>query len=196
LVNDWSEVELKNNVLALAKLAKIYKMPVVLTTSYEEGPNGPIAPGLKEMFPDVEIIKRQDERQDEINVWDDPNFVKAVEVTGRKKLIILGILTDVCVAFPTLSAIEAGYDVVAAIDGSGALNQTVREAAISRMVHAGAQIMTWFPIMAELQGGWKKSTAPDMVRLLTEHAIKYGLVVSSYVANKPDQTIVPKDSKA
>jgi nicotinamidase-related amidase len=196
LVNDWSEVELKNNVLALAKIAKIYKMPVVLTTSYEEGPNGPIAPGLKEMFPDVEIIKRQDERQDEINVSDDPNFVKAVEVTGRKKLIILGILTDVCVAFPTLSAIEAGYDVVAAIDGSGALNQTVREAAISRMVHAGAQILTWFPIMAELQGGWKKSTAPDMVRLLTEHAIKYGLVVSSYVANKPDQTIVPKDFKA
>jgi nicotinamidase-related amidase len=192
LVNDWSEVELKNNVLALAKLAKIYKMPVVLTTSYEEGPNGPIAPGLKEMFPDVNIIKRQGE----INAWDDPNFVKAVEVTGRKKLIISGILTDVCVAFPTLSAIEAGYDVVAAIDGSGTLNQTVREAAISRMVHAGAQIMTWFPIMAELQGDWKKSTAPDMVRLLTEHAIKYGLIVSSYVANKPDQTIVPKDFKA
>lgn len=144
------------------------------------------------MFPDVEIIKRQGE----INAWDDPNFVKAVETTGRKKLIISGILTDVCVAFPTLSAIEAGYDVVAAIDGSGTLNQTVREAAISRMVNAGAQIMTWFPIMAELQGDWKKSTAPDMVRLLTEHAVKYGLIVSSYVANKPDQTIVPKDFKA
>jgi nicotinamidase-related amidase len=77
-------------------------MPVVLTTSYEEGPNGPIAPGLKEMFPDVKIIKRQGE----INAWDDPNFVKAVKATGRKKLIISGILTDVCVAFPTLSAIE------------------------------------------------------------------------------------------
>ncbi len=56
--------------------------------------------------------------------------------------------------------------------------------------------MTWFPIMAELQGAWKKSTVPDMVRLLTEHAIKYSLIVSSYVANKPDQTIVPKDIKA
>jgi hypothetical protein len=89
-----------------------------------------------------------------------------------------------------------GYDVVAAIDGSGTINQTVREAAISRMIQAGATIMTWFPIMAELQGDWKKSTAPDMVRLLTEHAIKYSLIVSSYVANKPDQTIVPKDFKA
>jgi nicotinamidase-related amidase len=135
LVNDWSEIELKNNVLALAKLAKIFKMPVVLTTSYEEGPNGPIAPSLKEMFPDVNIIKRLEE----INAWDDPNFVKAVEATGRKKLIISGILTDVCVTFPTLSTIEAGYDVVTAIDGSGTINQTVREAtAISRMVQAGA----------------------------------------------------------
>jgi nicotinamidase-related amidase len=135
LVNDWSEIELKINVLALAKLAKIFKMPVVLTTSYEEGPNGPIAPSLKEMFPDVNIIKRLEE----INAWDDPNFVKAVEATGRKKLIISGILTDVCVTFPTLSTIEAGYDVVTAIDGSGTINQTVREAtAISRMVQAGA----------------------------------------------------------
>ena len=73
------------------------------------------------MFPDIEIIKRRGE----INAWDDPNFLKAVEATGRKKLIISGILTDICVAFPTLSAIEAGYDVVAAIDGSGTLNQTV-----------------------------------------------------------------------
>ena len=135
LVNDWSEIELKNNVLVLTKLAKIYKMPVVLTTSYKEGPNGPIAPSLKEMFPDVNIIKRLEE----INAWDDPNFVKAVEATGRKKLIISGILTDVCVAFPTLSTIEAGYDVVTAINGSGTINQTVREAtAISRMVQAGA----------------------------------------------------------
>lgn len=81
LVNDWSEIELKNNVLVLTKLAKIYKMPVVLTTSYKEGPNGPIAPSLKEMFPDVNIIKRLEQ----INAWDDPNFVKAVEATGRKK---------------------------------------------------------------------------------------------------------------
>jgi len=192
LVNDWSEVELKNNVLALAKIAKIFDLPVIITSSYEEGPNGPLAPGLKEMFPDVKIIKRQGQ----INAWDDPNFVNAVKATGRKKLIISGILTDVCVAFPTLSAIEAGYDVVAAIDGSGTTNQTVREAAVSRMIQAGASIMTWFPIMSELQRDWKKTTTPEMVKLLTEHSPKYGLVVSSYVASNPDQKIVPKDFKA
>ena len=191
LVNDWSETELRSNVLALAKIAKIYNLPVIITSSYEEGPNGPIAPGLLEMFPDVKIIKRQGE----INAWDDPNFVKAVKATERNKLIISGILTDVCVAFPSLSAREAGYDVIAAIDGSGTINKTVREAAISRMIQAGVTIMTWFPIMAELQGDWKKSTTPEMVKLLTEHAIKYGLIVSSYVTNRLDQTIIPKDFK-
>ncbi|MDN5845993.1 MAG: isochorismatase family protein [Candidatus Nitrosocosmicus sp.] len=75
-------------------------------------------------------------------------------------------LTDVCVAFPALSAIEAGYDIVAAIDGSGTINKTVRETAVPRMIQAGATIMTGFPIMAELQGDWKKSTIPDMVRSL------------------------------
>ncbi|MDN5846241.1 MAG: isochorismatase family protein [Candidatus Nitrosocosmicus sp.] len=99
------------------------------------------------MFPDVDVIKRQGE----INAWDDPNFINAVKSTGCKKLIISGILTDVCVTFPTLSAIEAGYDDVAAIYGSGTINQTVREAAISRIIQTGASIMTWFPIMSELQ---------------------------------------------
>src|SRR5688500_1772617 len=192
LVNDWSQSELKNNVLALAKIAKIFNLPVIITSSYEQGPNGPLAPGIKEIFPDVKVIKRQGE----INAWDDPNFVKAVEATGRKKLIMAGIVTDVCIAFPALSAIEAGYEVIVAIDASGTFNQTVQQAAVLRMSQAGATIMNWFAICCELQGDWKKSTSPDMVRLFTEHLIQYGLIVSSYVANKPDQTMIPKNFKA
>ena len=192
LVRDWSEVELKNNVLALGKIAKIFNLPVVITSSYEQGPNGPLAHGVTELFPNVKVIKRQGE----INAWDDPNFVKAVEATGRKKLIMAGIVTDVCIAFPALSAIEAGYDVIVAIDASGTFNQTVQQAAVLRMVQAGATIMNWFSICCELQGDWKKSTSPDMVRLFTEHLIQYGLIVSSYVANKPDQSMIPKDFKA
>jgi nicotinamidase-related amidase len=123
LVRDWSEVELKNNVLALGKIAKIFNLPVIITSSYEQGPNGPLAHGVTELFPDVKVVKRQGE----INAWDDPNFVKAVESTGRKKLIMAGIVTDVCIAFPALSAIEAGYDVIVAIDASGTFNQTVQQ---------------------------------------------------------------------
>ena len=192
LVNDWSQSELKNNVLALAKIAKIFDLPVIITSSYEQGPNGPLAPGIKEIFPDVKVIKRQGE----INAWDDPDFVKAVEATGRKKLIMAGIVTDVCIAFPALSAIEAGYDVIVAIDASGTFNQTVQQAAVARMSQAGATIMNWFSIVCELQGDWKKSTSPDMVRLFTEYLVTYGMIVSSYVANKPDQTMIPKDFKA
>jgi len=192
LVNDWSQSELKNNVLALAKIAKIFNLPVVITSSYEQGPNGPLAPGIKEIFPDVKVIKRQGE----INAWDDQNFVKAVKETGRKKLIMAGIVTDVCIAFPALSAIEAGYDVIVAIDASGTFNQTVQQAAVLRMSQAGATIMNWFSIVCELQGDWKKSTAPEMVKLFTEHLITYGMIVSSYVANKPDQTMIPKDFRA
>ena len=126
----------------------------------------------------------------------DPNFVKVVEATGRKKLIMAGIVTDVCIAFPALSTIEAGYDVIVAIDASGTFNQTVQQAAVLRMSQAGATIMNWFSIVCALQGDWKKSTSPDMVRLFTEYLVTYGMIVSSYVANKPDQTMIPKDFKA
>jgi nicotinamidase-related amidase len=192
VVKDWSEVELKNNVSALGKIAKAFNLPVVITSSFEQGPNEPLAHGITELFPDVQVIKRQGE----INAWDDPNFVKAVEATGRKKLIMAGIVTDVCIAFPALSAIEAGYDVVVAIDCSGTFNQTVQLAAVLRVAQAGATIMNWFSICCELQGDWKKSTSPEMVKIFTEHLIQYGLIVSSYVKNKPDQTIVIKDFKA
>jgi nicotinamidase-related amidase len=192
LVNTWSEVELKNNVLALSKVAKVFNLPVIITSSFEQGPNGPVAHGITELFPDVKVI----ERQGEINAWDDPNFVKAVETTGRKKLIMAGIVTDVCIAFPALSATEAGYEVIVAIDASGTFNQTVQQAAVLRVIQAGATVMNWFSICCELQGDWKKFTAPGMVKIFTEHLVKYGLIVSSYVQNNPDQTIVPEDFKA
>lgn len=102
LVQGYSPGEFKNNVLALAGLAKYFKLPTILTTSFEDGPNGPIVPELKEVFPDAPYIPRPGQ----INAWDNEDFVKAVKNTGRKQLIIAGVVTDVCVAFPTLSALE------------------------------------------------------------------------------------------
>jgi len=100
LVRDHTPDEFKNNVLALADIAKYFKLPVILTTSFEQGPNGPIVPELKTLFPDAPFFARPGQ----INAWDNEDFVKAVKATGRKQLIIAGIVTDVCVAFPTLSA--------------------------------------------------------------------------------------------
>src|SRR6516165_2802063 len=104
LVQDYGPDEFKNNVLALADIAKLFNLPTVLTTSFETGPNGPLVPELKEMFPKAPFIPRPGQ----INAWDNEDFVKAVKQTERTQLIIAGIVTDVCVAFPTLSALQEG----------------------------------------------------------------------------------------
>lgn len=176
LVGNISPAELKNNVLALAKLAKVYKLPTILTTSFEQGPNGPLAPELPKMFPDVKVISRPGE----INAWDNQEFVAAVEATGRKKLIIAGILTDVCVAFPAISAVAAGYDAYAVMDASGTVNELVHNTAMQRMIQAGVIPITWTAVLSELQADWRHSTAPEMAKMFVEHLPTYGLIVHSY----------------
>ena len=137
LVQDYTPSEFKNAVLALADTAKYFNLPTILTTSFEEGPNGPIVPELKEMFPEAPFIARPGQ----INAWDNEDFVKAVKATGRKQLIIAGIVTEVCVAFPALSAIEDGYEVFVITDASGTFDAASRHSAWLRMSAAGAQLL-------------------------------------------------------
>lgn len=115
LVRDIDPDKFKNNVLALGDLAKYFNLPTILTTSFETGPNGPLVPELKAQFPDAPYIARPGN----INAWDNEDFVKAVKATGKKQLIIAGVVTEVCVAFPALSAIEEGFDVFVVTDASG-----------------------------------------------------------------------------
>src|SRR6187401_2407646 len=132
-VQDFSPDDFKNNVLALADCAKYFKLPTILTTSFEDGPNGPLVPELKALFPDAPYIARPGQ----INAWDNEDFVKAIKQTGRKQLIIAGVVTDVCVAFPALCALAEGYEVFVVVDASGTFNKSVRDAALMRMAHAG-----------------------------------------------------------
>src|SRR5512145_751927 len=125
LVQDFPPSEFKNNVLAVAACGKYFKLPTILTTSFENGPNGPLVPELKEMFPNAPYIARPGN----INAWDNEDFVKAVKKTGRKQLIIAGVVTEVCVAFPALSALEEGFDVFVVTDASGTFTPETREAA-------------------------------------------------------------------
>lgn len=152
LVRDIEPSEFKNNVLAMAKCAKYFKLPVVLTTSFEKGPNGPIMPELKEMFPKAPFIARPGE----INAWDNEDFVKAIKKTRRKQIIIAGIVTEVCVAFPALSALEEGYEVYVITDASGTFNELTRHTAWLRMQAAGAQLLNWFAMSNELRRDWRK----------------------------------------
>src|SRR5512139_700861 len=151
LVRDIDPDKFKNNVLALADLAKYFRLPTILTTSFENGPNGPLVPELKEIFPQAPYIARPGQ----INAWDNEEFVKAVKATGKKQLIIAGVVTEVCVAFPALSAREEGYDVFVVADASGTFNEVTRHSAWNRMAAAGAQLMTWFGLACELHRDWR-----------------------------------------
>ncbi len=129
LVRDFSPDEFKNNVLALADIARFFNLPTILTTSFEDGPNGPLVPELKEMFPQAPYIARPGN----INAWDNEDFVKAVKATGKKQLIIAGVVTDVCVAFPTLSALEEGFDVFVVPAGVRQPDPELRHEEVSRL---------------------------------------------------------------
>ncbi|PXF30208.1 hypothetical protein WH50_16875 [Pokkaliibacter plantistimulans] len=177
LVQDFTPNEFKNNVLALADLARFFQLPTILTTSFEQGPNGPLVPELKEMFPSAPYIARPGQ----INAWDNADFVAAVKATGRKQLIIAGVVTDVCVAFPTLSALAEGFDVFVVTDASGTFDKTVQQAAWARMSAAGAQMMNWFAVACELHRDWRNDIE-GLGHLLSERIPNYRNLMNSYAA--------------
>lgn len=178
LVRDIDPDKFKNNVLALAAAAKYFNLPTILTTSFEQGPNGPLVPELKELFPDAPYIARPGQ----INAWDNEDFVKAVKATGKKQLIIAGVVTEVCVAFPALSTLEEEFDVFIVTDASGTFNHLTRDAAWNRMSQAGAQLMTWFGLACELHRDWRNDIK-GLGSLFSNHIPDYRNLMNSYSQN-------------
>lgn len=191
LVKDFSASDFKNNVLALAGAAKFFNLPTVLTTSFEKGPNGPLLPELKAMFPDAPFIPRPGQ----INAWDNEDFVKAVEATGKKQLIIAGIVTDVCVAFCALSAVEAGYDVFVVTDASGTFDEVCRHSAWNRMSSAGVQLVNWFSVVCELHRDWRNDVE-GLGNLLAEYIPDYKNLMVSYKAIAASNAPAPEKTPA
>ncbi|NUO86927.1 MAG: hydrolase [Cupriavidus sp.] len=179
LVRDIEPDRFKNNVLALADLAKYFKLPTVLTTSFEDGPNGPLVPELKAMFPDAPFIPRPGQ----INAWDNEDFVSAVRATGKKQLLIAGVVTEVCVAFPALAALEEGFDVFVVTDASGTFNELTRDSAWRRMSEAGAQLMTWFGVACELHRDWRNDIE-GLGTLFSNHIPDYRNLITAYTTVK------------
>ena len=182
LVRDIEPDKFRNNVLALADLAKYFKLPTILTTSFEDGPNGPLVPELKETFPDAPYIARPGE----INAWDNDDFVNAVKDTGKKQLIMAGVVTEVCVAFPALSALEEGFNVFVVTDASGTFNDVTRHSAWVRMSAAGAQLMTWFAVAAELHRDWRHDIE-GLGTLFSNHIPAYRNLITSYTVIKAEK---------
>lgn len=178
LVRDIDPDKFKNNVLALAAAAKYFNLPTILTTSFEEGPNGPLVPELKAMFPDAPYIARPGQ----INAWDNEDFVQAVKATGKKQLIIAGVVTEVCVAFPTLSALAEDFEVFVVTDASGTFNALTRDSALNRVSQAGAQLTTWFGAACELHRDWRNDIE-GLGALFGQHIPDYSNLIQSYIKN-------------
>lgn len=143
-VRDIPIEELKHNITGLVKAMKVFGIPIVVTTT-TENMWGPMIPELKELLQEVSIIERTT-----VNAWDDQRVAQAIEKTGRKKLIMTGITTDVCLAFPAITATGKGYDVYAVIDASGAFTIKQGELGVARMVQAGVKPVGYSDVAVEM----------------------------------------------
>jgi len=161
---------LVNNTLMLAKSAKVFKVPTILTTVETLGFSGNMWPELLDVFPEQSPVERST-----MNSWEDENFVAAVERTGRKKLVMAALWTEVCLAFPAIQAMEAGYEVYAVDDASGGTSPVAHRAAMDRVVQAGAVPVTALQVLLEFQRDWsRKETYNDVLAIVREHGGAYG----------------------
>jgi nicotinamidase-related amidase len=162
--------QLLNNVVMLAKGAKEFGVPAILTAVETEAFSGYIWPQLMDVFPDQQPVERSS-----MNSWDDEGFRKAVEATGQKNIIIAGLWTEVCVTWPTLNMLSEGYNIFIVEDACGATSLLAHEAAMRRCVQAGAVPLTTIATVLEFQRDWKNREHYDaLMKLFREHGGAYG----------------------
>jgi nicotinamidase-related amidase len=169
-VSNLDRATLINNVTLLAKAAKEFQVPVVLTAVETESFSGYVWPQLLDVFPGQDVIERTS-----MNSWDDAAFRKAIEATGRKNILMTGLWTEVCVTWPTIEMLGAGYNVYVVEDCCGATSAAAHDAALSRMVQAGAIRLTTIAAVLEFQRDWKNRQHYDaLMTILKQHAGAYG----------------------
>jgi len=169
-VTNFDRQTIINNTVALAKTAKVFGLPVVLTSVETKSFSGNVWPQLRAVFPNQEPIERST-----MNSWDDTNFVAAVQKTGRKKIILAGLWTETCVALPTVQAIHDGYEVYVVEDCCGDVNQLSHDNAMKRVIQAGAKPVTALSVMLELQRDWAlRDTYDAVMDIVKTHFGAYG----------------------
>ncbi|MDX2264719.1 MAG: hydrolase [Hyphomicrobiales bacterium] len=171
-VQSHDRLEVVHNVQILAKSAKLFNLPVLLSTVAKDSFSGPFMPEVTDLFPGHDIVDRTS-----INSWVDANFRRRVEQLGRKKLILAGLWTEACVMFPTLDLLKAGYQVYVPTDACGDVSKEAHERAVQRLVQAGAVPMTSLQVTFELQQDWARSeTYNGVMDILYAHS-PYGIQV-------------------
>ena len=175
-VKDIELAELRRNVVMLAKLATLLKIPVITSASEPGGPNGPLMPEIHEFAPHAVYVPRKGE----VNAWDNEDFVKTVRATGRKTLIIAGVWTSVCVMFPALDAKAAGFKVYAVIDASGDPSDLASRTTLARFAQAGVIPTSTNAVLSETHRTWNRPEAAELAKLYSLVAPNYAAVVESY----------------
>jgi nicotinamidase-related amidase len=170
-VKDIAVADLRRNVEMIARLCSLLKIPVITTASEPAGSNGPLMPEIHEYAPHAVYVPRKGE----VNAWDNEDFVAQVRSSGRKTLVMAGVWTSVCVMFPALDAVAAGYDVYAVIDASGDPSEMASRVSLARFVQGGVKPTSTNALLSELHRTWARPEAAKLAQL-------YGLVAPNYAA--------------
>ncbi|KAF1992562.1 Isochorismatase hydrolase [Aulographum hederae CBS 113979] len=191
LAKDWDATLLRNNIVAHASLGKLFDLPVVMTTSAETGPNGPLPKEILEMYPNSPLIKRNGE----VDAWDNPSFRAAVRATGKKQVILAGIVTDVCTTFLALSLRAEGYSVWANVEASGTTTQLLRDTANMRMQGAGVNLGSLFGIATDLMRDWRNVPgAAEVMPYLGDFFPAYGFIAKLHAAAVNNGSLIPGEA--
>jgi nicotinamidase-related amidase len=162
---------LERNIISVARLGKAYGLPIVLSTVNADAGQGHTLPALKDVLSENAEIDRT-----QINSWEDVEFRKAVEATGRKKLIMCALWTEICLAFPALDALRAGYEVFPVVDAVAGTSVEAHRAGLERIVEAGAQPISWVSLAGELQRDWaRKKTVPAVIDIMITSRFAKGI---------------------
>jgi nicotinamidase-related amidase len=172
-LNSHEPATIVNNVIALAKTAKVFNAPTILTTVIEER-GGHLIKGLQDVFPEQKPINRTF-----INTWQDEKVVDIVKKSGRKQLVLAGLYTEICLAMPAIQALAEGYDVFIVTDASGGVTVEAHDMAVRRMVAAGAVPITWLAVLGEWQRDWaREKTAAGVAGVVLEHGGASGVALA------------------
>lgn len=159
-----------NNATGLAKAAKVFNIPTILTSVASESFSGPFLKEIQDVFPEYKPIDRTT-----MNTWEDDRVVNALKKTGRKKVVLAGLWTEVCITLPAIQALEAGFEVYVVADACGGVSDEAHKLSLQRMMQSGTVIVTWLQFLLELQRDWaRQKTYAAVLDVVREHAGAYG----------------------
>ncbi|KAF7563425.1 hypothetical protein G7046_g700 [Stylonectria norvegica] len=190
-VRDFEPTLYKTQILAHAAIGKLFDLPVILTSSAETGPNGPVVREITAMYPSAPYIHRQGE----VNAWDNSDFRNAVKAANKTQIIMAGITTDVCATFLALSLREAGYSVWANAEASGTNTALVRDISNDRMARAGVQIVSLFSILCDLARDWRNTPgAAELLPWIDQYYPASGFITRNHFAAVNNGTLLPGEA--